>query len=134
MGDPKKDFTYKVRLVCKEGHTNIRHNSMESARLVINRVLQKYLGNDYNFVVNTFPHHILRENKMLTGAGADRMQTGMSHAFGKPVGRAARIKKSNTTLMTIKVNENGLKFVKDSLHRAIPRLPGKYSIEIEKKK
>ena len=29
---------------------------------------------------------------MLTGAGADRMQTGMSQSFGKTIGRAALVK------------------------------------------
>ena len=29
---------------------------------------------------------------MLTGAGADRMQTGMARSFGKTIGRAAFVK------------------------------------------
>ena len=33
---------------------------------------------------------------MLTGAGADRMQTGMSRAFGKTIGRAAFVKPKQT--------------------------------------
>ena len=39
---------------------------------------------------------------MLTGAGADRMQTGMSRAFGKTMGRAALVK-PNQTLFIIGV-------------------------------
>jgi hypothetical protein len=37
------------------------------------------------------PFHVLRINKMLSCAGADRLQTGMRGAFGKPAGLAARV-------------------------------------------
>ena len=38
------------------------------------------------------PWHCLRINKMLSCAGADRLQTGMRGAFGKPIGKVARVK------------------------------------------
>merc|ERR1719394_138054 len=38
------------------------------------------------------PFHVLRINKMLSCAGADRLQTGMRGAFGKAHGTAARVK------------------------------------------
>jgi len=130
FGDKKREFPVIVKLVAKTDH-NIRDNALNSIRMVINRTLQRYLGPNYFFKINVFPHHILRENKMLTGAGADRMQTGMSHAFGKPIGRAARVKKG-TTIALAKVEESGIKVVQDAYKKAIPRLPGKYGIEIEK--
>ena len=37
-------------------------------------------------------YHCIRINKMLSCAGADRLQTGMRHAFGKPMIMAARVK------------------------------------------
>ena len=37
------------------------------------------------------PFHVLRINKMLSCAGADRLQTGMRGAFGKPQGLCARV-------------------------------------------
>ena len=130
FGDKKRKFPVIVKLVSKIDH-NIRDNSLESIRMVINRTLQRYLGPNYFFKINVFPHHILRENKMLTGAGADRMQTGMAHSFGKPVGRAARVKKG-TIVALARVEEQGVKIVQDAYRKAIPRLPGKYGIEIEK--
>ncbi len=133
IGNPNKEFKYKIKLVSRE-NLNVRHNSIESVRQMVNRILQKDIGiSDYYFVIKAFPHHVLRENKLLSGAGADRMQTGMSHAFGKPIGRAARMKKGKT-LLTISVNENGKNIAERSLKKAIPRLPGKYSIEVEKLK
>jgi len=35
---------------------------------------------------------VLRENKMIATAGADRLQEGMRRAFGKATGLAARVK------------------------------------------
>ena len=40
--------------------------------------------------VRAHPYHVTRINKMLSCAGADRLQTGMRHAFGKPNGLVAR--------------------------------------------
>ena len=90
------------------------------------------IGNkNYFFHILAYPHHVLRENKMLSGAGADRMQTGMSHAFGRAIGLAAQIKKGKRVFV-IKVNEAHIDAAKKALKRACPRMPGQYSIEIVK--
>ena len=39
---------------------------------------------------------------MLSCAGADRLQTGMRGAFGKPIGKAARVD-IGTILMSVRV-------------------------------
>ena len=80
MGDSKKDFKYQVHLLVREA-IQIRHNALESSRQVVNRHLHKALGNNYFFKVRIHPHHVIRENKMLTGAGADRMSQGMQLSF-----------------------------------------------------
>ena len=41
--------------------------------------------------VRAHPYHVVRINKMLSCAGADRLQTGMRGAFGKPNGTVARV-------------------------------------------
>ncbi len=46
---------------------------------------------NFHLKIRTFPHHVLRENKQATGAGADRVSEGMRLAFGKAVGTAARV-------------------------------------------
>ncbi len=69
----------------------IRDNSIEAVRQYLNRWLQVKVGKDFYLGVRVCPHHILRENKMITGAGADRMQTGMARSFGRTVGRAALV-------------------------------------------
>ncbi|KAL8529598.1 hypothetical protein ACS0TY_006869 [Phlomoides rotata] len=42
--------------------------------------------NAFHLRVRVHPFHVLRINKMLSCAGADRLQTGMRGAFGKPKG------------------------------------------------
>ena len=133
MGDTKKQFPKTIRLVTKE-YFNIRHNALESCRILVNRQLQAALGpKGYHFKVNLYPHHILRENKMLTGAGADRMQSGMKHSFGKPMGLAARAKKGSTVFL-VNTNEKDVDTAIKYLKRAGPRLPGRVEIKIEWKK
>lgn len=95
MGDLKgfatNEYPIQINIISKE-NCQIRDNSIEAVRQFLNRFLQTKIGKEFYLEVKIYPHHILRENKMLTGAGADRMQTGMSRAFGKTVGRAALIK------------------------------------------
>ena len=61
---------------------------------------------EFYFEVKPYPHHMLRENKMLSGAGADRMQTGMAHSFGRTVGRAALVKKNQVIIIIKVLNES----------------------------
>ena len=130
MGDKKSLFEYKVKLISKNT-LQIRHNSLESSRQVINRRLQEALGTAYFLRLVPYPHHGFRENKMLGGAHADRLQTGMAHSFGKVIGTAARIK-TGSPIFIAHVNEAGIKKASDALMCATPRLPGKCMIEVEK--
>ena len=131
MGELNGKFEYDVYLVAKNPH-QIRHNALESTRQVVNRHLNDDIGGEnYFFQILAYPHHVLRENKMLTGAGADRMQTGMSHAFGRAVGLAAQIKKGKRVFV-VKVNAAHLDAAKNILKLAFHRMPGKYIIEAVK--
>src|SRR3989344_7762394 len=79
-------------IVRSKERVQMRDNAIEEARQYLNRFLQTKIGKEFYLEVKIYPHHVLRENKMLTGAGADRMQTGMSQSFGKTIGRAALVK------------------------------------------
>lgn len=99
MGDIKGfdagKYPIQIHVISKE-NCQVRDNSIEAVRQFFNRFLQIKVGKEFYLEVKIYPHHILRENKMLTGAGADRMQTGMSRAFGKTIGRAAFVKPKQT--------------------------------------
>jgi len=128
MGNTTKDFKETIKLI-SNGKYQVRHNALESCRVVMNRQLVKKFGpKGYHMFINVFPHHILRENKMLTGAGADRMQSGMKHAFGKAMGSAAQLKKG-TTLFTVYVDSE-LDFVSEVMKKLKTRLPGPVSVQI----
>ncbi len=132
MGDVNKKFPYIIELTPKAS-LQIRHNSLESARQVVNRQLEMHLGTNYLFQIRVYPHHVLREHKMLTGAGADRMSPGMSNAFGKPVGVAAQLKKDQV-ILSISVNKEHLELAKKAMALAKPRLPGSYLINTKELK
>lgn len=54
--------------------------------------------------VRKHPYHVVRINKMLSCAGADRLQTGMRGAFGKPQGLVARVDIGDL-LISVRVKE-----------------------------
>ncbi len=129
MGDKNKKYTHVVRLISRDP-LQIRHNSLESARLAVNTKMERTLGNEYFLRLNVFPFQIMRENKMLGGAHADRLQTGMAHSFGKPTSVLARLQKGNTIFSAF-VNKAGIEPAKMALQMANPRLPGRALIVIE---
>lgn len=131
MGAPNKEYQYEVSLASTMP-VQVRHNALESARLTSNRRLEEKAGKtDYFFKIRTYPHHVLRENKMIVGAGADRMQTGMKKAFGKVVGIAAQLKKGQK-LFSVYVNKDKIDVAKLAMEAATKRLPFKGIIKIEK--
>ena len=130
MGDTKTSFDYEARLIAIN-RTQIRHMALEAARVATNRVLMDKLINDYYMQVLPFPHVILRENKMIFGAHADRLQQGMRRSFGRTVGTAARIEPGQT-LMIVRVKANAVDTAKLSLHRGTAKLPTPCRIVIEK--
>lgn len=130
MGDQKKKYEFRLNLVAKKP-IQIRHNALESCRQIVNRRLSNKLGMDYLFNLRVYPHHVLRENRMLTGAGADRMQMGMQQSFGSPVGLAAQLKKGQA-VFSVDVSKEKIESAKSALMLATPRMPGQFRIVIEK--
>jgi len=130
MGDTKATFPFQASLIAGE-EAQIRHNALEAARVASNRVLLNKLGNAYVLRVLTYPHTILRENKMIFGAHADRLQDGMRKAFGKPVGAAARVK-IGQPIIEVGVNENAIEVAKEALKLGQDKLPIPCRIVIEK--
>ena len=129
MGNQKKQFTHTLDLVSKQP-IQVRHNALESCRLMVNRHLALGLNNNYFFKVRVYPHHVLRENKMITGAGADRMQKGMQKAFGKAIGLSAQVKKKQP-VFSVLTNKKNIDLAKSALNKAKPRMPGQFSIELK---
>ena len=130
MGDIKGNFEIEANLVALK-KAQVRHSALEAARIATNRLLMDKLINDYLMQVRPYPHIILRENKMIFGAHADRLQQGMRRSFGKPIGTAARIEPGQT-IITVKVKANGVDTAKESLKRGNAKLPIPCKITVEK--
>jgi large subunit ribosomal protein L10e len=77
--------------------------------------------------VRLHPFHCLRINKMLSCAGADRLQTGMRGAFGKVQGTAARIAIGQIMLSIRTKDVHGVKAV-EAFRRAKFKFPGRQKI------
>ncbi len=133
MGNLKSEFPESIDLISKD-NIQIRHNAIESARLICNRRLESTVGKlNYKFIIRMYPHHILRENPLASGAGADRMSTGMKSSFGKPIGIAAQVKKGKV-LMTIETSKTHLPLVKKALKLAAYKLPCSCSVTMNESK
>jgi len=131
MGE-RKLYTHLVKLVSRDS-IQIRHNAIESARLVVNKRLEEAVTNNFFMKLNLYPHHALRENKMLGGAHADRLQTGMAHSFGKVIGSAVQAK-AGKVLFTAFVNKEHIEATRKAMMFAAPRLPGRMILVVEENK
>jgi large subunit ribosomal protein L10e len=132
MGNLNSEFPVEVHLIVDES-CQIRHSALEAARMSINRKLNKDLGRlNYHLKLRTYPHHVLRENKQATGAGADRVSQGMRLAFGKAVGTAARVQQ-NQKIFTVYSTQGYVEKVKNALRHGGHKLPSSTHLVIETK-
>lgn len=85
------DFPLCIHLVSNE-YEQLSSEALEAARICANKYLVKNTGKEgFHLRVRAHPFHVVRINKMLSCAGADRLQTGMRGAWGKPNGTVARV-------------------------------------------
>jgi len=120
-GKFRDDYDFKVQLVSL-GKVQIRHNALEAARVAASKKVTLVGEEAFYLVVKTYPHIILRENKMIATAGADRLQEGMRKAFGKPVGLAARVY-IGTVVIEISIKAEHLDKAKAAMKAASTKLP-----------
>lgn len=129
MGNTEKEFETNLWLVADRS-VQIRSNALEAARVVSNKFLERTIPNDYFLKILVYPHQVLREHSMATGAGADRFSSGMRKSFGKPSGLAAVVKKGQN-IMHLKLNKKDLVIGRKALKRANMKLPIPCRIKVE---
>ncbi|MBR6203709.1 MAG: 50S ribosomal protein L16 [Candidatus Methanomethylophilaceae archaeon] len=131
MGNLKQDFPVVLTLRVKN-RVQVRHISIEAGRIAANKVLNGQAGTaNYHMTVRAFPHVVLRENKLATGAGADRVSSGMRQGFGKTVGTAARLERDQA-ILTVRISADKAAIAKDALWRASMKFPSPCYIDVEK--
>jgi len=128
MGDTKRMDFGKTFLLVSEADIQVRHNALEASRKSANRLLETKLGrNGFRFTFRVFPHHVLRENPLASGAGADRMSTGMKMSFGKPIGLAAQVRKGKP-IVEVRVEPQNAAVARLALKRAASKYPCKCTV------
>lgn len=127
-----KKGTYEIQYdMISDTDIQLRDNALEAARQSSNKELEKMIPNQYEFLVLVYPHNVIRENKMVAGAGADRIQKGMRQSFGRATDRAARLKRGQS-LFRFKSSVVNKPHILEAVRRARAKLSGSYTL-VEKK-
>jgi len=121
------EFPLCVHLVSGE-YEQLSSEALEAGRIVVNKCMTKFAGKDaFHLKVRAHPFHVLRINKMLSCAGADRLQTGMRQAYGKPTGTVARVN-IGQIIFSVRAKDAHEKQVVEALRRAKYKFPGRQNI------
>merc|ERR1712106_1017798 len=111
----------------------ISSNALEASRIAANKYMTSRTSKQgFHLRIRAHPYHVLRINKMLSCAGADRLQTGMRGAFGKAEGLCARVK-IGQPLMSIRTKMDRKDHAIEALRRCKFKFPGQQKIIISKK-
>eukprot|EP00048_Salpingoeca_helianthica_P014265 m.220886 g.220886 ORF g.220886 m.220886 type:complete len:221 (-) comp15671_c0_seq1:74-736(-) len=125
------EFPLCVHLVSNE-YEQLSSEALEAGRVCSNKYLVKTVGKDaFHIRVRVHPYHVIRINKMLSCAGADRLQTGMRGAFGKPEGKVARVN-IGQPIMSIRAKDAHKAEVVESLRRAKFKFPGRQLVIVSR--
>lgn len=130
QGGKRGTYQYCVQLSLNE-KLQIRHMAIESMRLAANKTLEKTTGETgYYSRLRIYPHNLLRENKQIATAGADRISEGMRRSWGKATSLGARVRQGQC-IMELYVNgDNYLEAARKALKGACVKLPGTPSIKV----
>jgi large subunit ribosomal protein L10e len=142
-------FPFCVHLVSDE-YEQLSSEALEAARICANKYITKTSGKDsFHLRVRVHPFHVIRINKMLSCAGADRcvlpdvllcccltlsarLQTGMRGAWGKPYGTVARVN-IGQILLSVRCKDPDAHVIQEALRRARYKFPGRQKIIVSKK-
>ncbi|HLI46789.1 MAG TPA: 50S ribosomal protein L16 [Geobacterales bacterium] len=128
-GNVRKKFPIRLELYAEEDGL-IRHNALDASRIIATKTIEERVGlENYHLKVVKYPFHVIRENKMLAMAGADRLQEGMRLSFGKPIGTAAIVRKGDKILY-LECGKEALELAKTALKRAASKLPIKTRMKL----
>ena len=136
MGDQKAyeegKHKYIITLVAQEA-TQVRDTALESGRMLLHKLIEEKVPGQYYMEVKVYPHHMLRENKISSGAaGADRTSTGMTQSFGVVIGRAALVKSGQRIFFVSCTDDRVARIARDSMISIKSKLPCKTKITFEK--
>jgi large subunit ribosomal protein L10e len=127
-----EEFKVCVHLVSGE-YEQLSSEALEAGRIVVNKYLTKFAGKEgFHLRVKVHPFNVLRINKMLSCAGADRLQTGMRGAFGKPCGMVGRVD-IGQIIFSVRTKPQFEKVAVEALRRAKFKFPGRQNVAVSNK-
>lgn len=113
-------------------YEQLSSEALEAARICANKYLVKVAGKEgFHLRVRAHPYHVIRINKMLSCAGADRLQTGMRGAYGKPTGTVARVN-IGQILLSVRTRDAHRATAIEALRRSQYKFPGRQKIIVSK--
>ncbi|THV64551.1 ribosomal protein L10e [Aureobasidium pullulans] len=125
------EFPLCIHLVSNE-YEQLSSEALEAARICANKYMVKSGGKDsFHLRVRAHPYHVVRINKMLSCAGADRLQTGMRGAWGKPNGTVARVN-IGQILLSVRCKDSSRAVAIEALRRSQYKFPGRQKIVVSK--
>lgn len=111
----------------------ITSEALEAARIAANKYMQVNTGKEgFHIRIRVHPWHVVRINKMLSCAGADRLQTGMRHAYGKALCKSARVN-IGSILISIRTKMENVGHAQEALRRAKFKFPGRQKVFVSRK-
>eukprot|EP00494_Astrolonche_serrata_P032591 UN32860 len=120
-------FPFVFHMVSDEKE-QLSSEALEASRIVVNKYMSNLCGKEgFHARIRVHPYHVLRINKMLSCAGADRLQTGMRGAYGKPQGTVARVD-IGQILISIRTKKQHIPHAKEALRRARYKFPGRQKL------
>ncbi len=121
----------KILLVLRDLERADQPRYITSSSLL--QYMVKHTAKDqFHIRIRVHPFHVLRINKMLSCAGADRLQTGMRGAFGKPQGTVARVR-IGQPLMSVRTHDKHKASVIEALRRTKFKFPGRQKVSYTNK-
>merc|ERR1711990_1253602 len=134
-GSKKKDhdrFASCIHMVCYEKE-QIASEALEASRIAANKYMLVNVGREnFHLRIRVHPWHVVRINKMLSCAGADRLQQGMRGAFGKALCKSARVA-IGQILLSVRTSPDHTKYAQEALRRAKFKFPGRQKIFVSRK-
>ena len=101
--------------------------------IAANKFMQVNTGREgFHIRIRVHPWHVVRINKMLSCAGADRLQTGMRHAYGKALCKSARVN-IGSILISIRTKPESVDHACEALRRAKFKFPGRQMVFVSRK-
>merc|ERR1712124_176617 len=134
LGNKKANVvSFPVHIVMvSDEYEQIGSEALEAARISANKYMAKMCGKEsFHLRIRAHPYHVTRINKMLSCAGADRLQTGMRGAYGKPNGLVARID-IGEPIMSIRTKASNKLHAFEALRRSKMKFPGRQKIYFSK--